>query len=293
MPELDLHQIDRAYSHLRAADPSRQARLLASLTAEGQRTPILVVPTLAGRFVLIDGYARLAALTTLGRDTVHAVVLELGEADALVLGHRLETARRRTALEEGWLLLTLVEVHDRKPRELAVAFQRTPSWVSRRLALVRALPESVQDAIRTGNICVHGAEKYLVPLARANADHCARLVERLGGAQPTVRQLGRIYAAWRAADVDGRARIVDAPLLYLKVDDAVVTQPDEEDLDLLGDVEAIAGACGRARKRLRDGGLARLPHTRRPQLVGAWREARLAFSAVTGMFSEEGLDAGS
>lgn len=287
MPALDLHLLDARYRDLRVADPARQARLVAAITAEGQRTPILVVPTDGGRFVVIDGYARIEALETLGRDTIDAVVLDLPESDALVLGHRLETARRRTALEEGWLLSALIEVHGKRPRELAVAFGKTPSWVSRRLALVRTLPETVQDAVRSGRVCVHGAEKFLVPLARANAGQCSRLVERLGSTRPTVRQLGRLYAAWRAADAEGRARIVDQPLLYLQVEEAVTTPDDPEDLELLTDVEAIAGSCGRARKHLRDGGLRRLPSTRRPQLVSAWKEARLAFTAVQALLSEE------
>lgn len=293
MPTLDLHLLDLRYRDLRAVDPARQARLVAAITAEGQRTPVLVVPAAAGRFILIDGFARVGAVKTLGRDTVEAVVLELGEADALVLGHRLETARRRTALEEGWLLSTLVEVHGMRARELSVAFGKTPSWVSRRLALVRALPATVQDAVRAGRICVHAAEKCLVPLARANAAQCARLVERLGDARPTVRQLGRLYAAWKAADPEGRSRIAENPLLYLKVEEAVATRATEEDLELLGDIEAIAGSCGRARKRVRDGGLRRFPAVRRPQLVGAWKEARLVFAAVTALLAEEGLDAGS
>lgn len=293
MPALDLHLLDTRYRDLRVTDPNRQARLVAGITAEGQRTPILVVPSEGGRFVVIDGYARIEALEALGRDTVDAVVLELGESEALVLGHRLETSRRRTALEEGWLLCALIEVHGKRPRELAVAFGKTTSWVSRRLALVKALPDSVQTAVRLGLLSVQAATKYLVPLARANAGQCARLVERLGSTRPTVRQLGRLYAAWRSADSPGRQRIVDHPLLYLQVEEANVTGVEAEDLELLADVEAIAGCCGRARKHLRDGGLRRLPAARRPQLVSAWREAHLAFTAVNVLLSEENVHVAS
>ena len=257
---VELHLLDRRYAGLRATDPARQARLVAAISAEGQRTPVLVVCGERGEFVLIDGFARVAALETLGRDVVDAAVLDLSEADALVLGHRMETSRRRTALEEGWLILALIEIHGKRAKELALAFQKTPSWVSRRLALVRSLPESVQDAVRVGRISVHGAEKYLVPLARANAGQCARLVERLGETRPTVRQLGRVYGAWRSADAETRARIVDNPTLYLAVEEELVTPADEENLDVLSDVEAIAGMCGRTRKHLREGALGRLPN---------------------------------
>jgi hypothetical protein len=130
-----------------------------------------------------------------------------------------------------------------------------------------------------------------VPLARANARQCARLVEQLGATRPTVRQLGRLYAAWRSADTEGRARIVEHPLLYLQVEEAVKAAVDAEDLELLTDVEAIAGCCARTRKRLRDGGLHRLPSTRRPDLVSAWREAHLAFTAVNALLSEENIHA--
>lgn len=53
MPTLDLHLLDRRYRDLRAVDPARQARLVAATTAEGQRTPVLVVPVDGGRYVLI------------------------------------------------------------------------------------------------------------------------------------------------------------------------------------------------------------------------------------------------
>ena len=288
---IELHLLDRRYAGLRAVDVGRQARLVAAISAEGQRTPVLVVRGESGTVVLIDGFARVAALETLGRDVVDAAVLDLAEADALALGHRMETARRRTALEEGWLILALIEVHGKRPKDLALSFQKTPSWVSRRLALVRSLPESVQDAVRKGRISVHGAEKYLVPLARANSLHCARLVERLGETRPTVRQLGRVWAAWRSADAETRTRIVENPVLYLAVEEELVTAVDEEDLDVLADVEAIAGMCGRTRKHLRDGSLDRLPSGRRPALDGAWKEAQLAFDAVRALFIEGGLGA--
>ena len=85
--KLEFHQLDRRYEHLRVRNPERQRRLLASLAASGQQTPIVVVAVSdkPDRYQVIDGYKRIAALERLGRDTVEAVVWDMNEADALVL----------------------------------------------------------------------------------------------------------------------------------------------------------------------------------------------------------------
>lgn len=293
MITLELHQIDLRYRDLRIRDAARQSRLAAELAKDGQSAPVLVVPGAeAGRYVLIDGYGRFEALRSLSRDTIGAVVLDVAEAEALVLRHRLAAAPRRTALEEGWFVAALMEVHGWRPLAIALALGKTPSWVSRRLALVTVLPDAVQDAVRKGEICAHGAEKYLVPLARANAAGCTRLVAGLAGTRPTVRQLGRLYAAWRGAEEAVRARILENPTLYLKAEEAT-RGPDDEDLGLLTDIEALAGAGARARRRLREGGYLRLSARRRTELRGAWREAHLVLATVTELLRQEGVDVGS
>ena len=285
---LEIHQIDQRHAALRITNPLRRGRLEADLAQQGQQVPVVVVPGGEGRYVLIDGFARVAALQRLGHDVVQAVVLDVGEAEALVLHHRMETAGRRSALEEGWLVRALCDL-GRSHSLIALDLARSGSWVSRRLALVRILPETVQDAVRTGRIGANAAERYLVPLARANARQCAVLVEALRPVRPTVRQLARLYAAWKAADEEVRERIVAQPLLYLEAEEAV--RPDDEDLAVLRDVEGVSAACSRARKGLRGGSLYRLPAPRRPQLAAAWVEARLAYEALQALLSEGGVDA--
>ena len=74
--QLEFHQLDRRWEHLRVRHPARQRRLLASLAESGQQVPIVVVPVehQADRYVVIDGYKRIAALEQLGRDTMESVV---------------------------------------------------------------------------------------------------------------------------------------------------------------------------------------------------------------------------
>lgn len=252
MVDLEIAQLVPRYAGLRVMDPGRISRLAASIARDGQKSPVLVV---AGG-VLVDGYHRVRALEALGRDLVHAASLDVGEAEALVLAWRLETGRRKSALEEGWLLAELAESHHRTVTELAVEMRRAKSWVSERLGLVRALPPGVQEAVRDAKIPANGAMKSLVPMARADRDGCARMVEAIEG-PATVRQLERLHAAWRKADPEGRARIIEQPMLLLKVEEAVATVPLDAEERLARDFEGIAGLCRRARRQTQEGAFPR------------------------------------
>lgn len=297
--ELELHQLERKYAALRVCDRRRQARLRASLSEQGQHQPVLVVAgRAAGRFVLIDGYQRVAALERLGRDTVAAVELALGEAEALLLRHRLAAEGPGSALEEGWLLQRLHEEHGIELAELATRFERSASWVHRRLGLVRWLPEPTQRQVQAGAIPPHAAMKFLLPLARANATACDELVSGIAGAQLSVRAIERIYQAWREGDAEQRARIASHPLLFLSAEEQ--TRADEPADPgsrsaveaVLRDIDVVGAICRRVRRRW--------PHVlaSRPEadvlvtVVRAWHETRLAVETLTGALEEGEAHAG-
>jgi ParB family chromosome partitioning protein len=83
---LELHQLERRLEYLLVRRPERRRRLLASLVSSGQQTPIIVVAAeQADRYLVIDGYQRIAALQQLGRETVQAVIWSLSEVEALLL----------------------------------------------------------------------------------------------------------------------------------------------------------------------------------------------------------------
>src|SRR2546428_12442474 len=213
--KLEFHQLDRRYEHLRARSPERQRRLLVSLAASGQQTPIIVV-AVSDRYLVIDGYKRVAALEQLSRDTVEAVVWDMNEADALVLDRSMRFSEQETALEQGWLLQELEQRFGYSREYLARRCDRSGSWVSRRLALVEQLPETVQQRVRAGEISAHVAMKYLAPVARTNLKDCQRMAEVFSKHRFSSRQAGELYAAWRDAVASIRQRILDSPELFLK-----------------------------------------------------------------------------
>jgi ParB/RepB/Spo0J family partition protein len=246
---LEFHQLDRRYEHLRARNPERQRRLLASLAASGQQTPIVVV-AVSDRYRVIDGYKRVAALEQLGRDTVEAVVWDMNEADALVLDRSMRFCEQETALEQGWLLQELEQRFGYSLEDLARRFDRSVSWVSRRLALVEQLPETVQQRVRAGEISAHVAMKYLAPVARANPNDCQRMAEGFSKHRFSSRQAGELYAAWRDASASIRQRILDSPELFLKAHQQVSPQPSSPADELLRDLTMIVAITNRASRRL-------------------------------------------
>ena len=270
MLDLEIAQLQRRYTSLRVMDPGRVSRLAAAIAEEGQRSPVLVVGD-----VLIDGYHRLEALEGLGRDLVGGVRLDLSEADALVLAWRFETGRRRTAIEEGWLLAELLETHGRTQATVAKELRRSRAWVSERLALVRVLPESVQSAVREGRVPANAAMKSLVPMARLDRDGCARMTALDG---PTSkRQIERLHAAWRKAEPIGQERILDNPMLLLQAEEAVsLVEPDAEER-LVRDFEALTGICHRARRQTREGVF---PRGNTSQARRTWDQAVEAFHSL-------------
>ena len=175
--QLEFHQLDRRWEHLRVRSPQRSAIGLASLADSGQQTPIVVVAA-AGqpdRYLVIDGYQRIAALQQLGRDTVEAGIWPMSEAEALLLDRSLRFSQPETALEQGWLLAEMERRFGYGLDELARRLDRSVSWVSRRLALVELLPEAIQQQVREGQIAAHLAMKFLVPVARIGLDDCQRM----------------------------------------------------------------------------------------------------------------------
>lgn len=253
--DLEIRTLDLRYETLRRRPPIRERRLLASLGDVGQQTPIVVVRD-GNTWVVVDGYKRVRALRRLGQDTVRALAWDLEEADALVLERALRCGDSDSAVEQGWLLHELSTRFALGRDELARRFDRTPSWISRRLALVEALPGSVQAHVRSGAIGPHAAMRHLVPLARANSAHCVQLADALASSKPTTRALADLHAAYLVANAAARERLVASPLLALRARAETRREraTDRTPLEHLFEEMRGAGACAsRALARLSRG----------------------------------------
>ena len=243
---LEFHQLD-----LRVRHPARHRRLIASLAETGQQTPIIVIQQDA-RYLVIDGHKRIAALQSLGRDTVNAVAWEMSEAEALVLARSLAmNSEPETALEQGWLLAEMEEKLGYSIEELARRFDRSPTWVARRLALVETLPESVQQQVREGKIAAQIAMRYLAPVARVSVEQCMPMAHVLAQQHWTTRQAAALYNAWRdAKSTQTRERILAQPELFLKTQQQQQQSPPTPPTTLESELNKIIAIAQRALHQL-------------------------------------------
>lgn len=249
---LEFHQLERRWEHLRVREPHRQRQLIASLAEAGQQTPVIVVAAEqdSNRFVVIDGYKRIAALEQLRQDTVEATVWAMTEAEALLLERSLRFSRQECALEQGWLLSEMAQRFGYSLEELARRFDRSMSWVSRRLALVELLPEAIQQQVREGRIAAQTAMKYLVPVARRSVEDCERMAAAFALHRCDTRQAAQLYRAWREGSRVVRERILSQPELFLKTQRQPPAPAATQAAALQQELETAAAILRRAGRRL-------------------------------------------
>lgn len=294
MMELEFHQLDLRYEALRRHSPEREKRLLASLAQCGQQMPIAVVRGENGAHVVVDGYKRIRALKRLKADTVVAMVWEICEAEALVLARLMRVSDGDDAFEQGWLLRELRSRFGLSQDELGRRFDKSTSWVCRRLSLVEQLPEEVQERVRKGELVPHAAMKFLVPLARANRTACLNLVAAFGRKKPTSRQIGALYNAWSRGDASLRERLLADPWLFLRAQEAARSSDDTDGPPaqrLVHALDSIGLICRRASQQTQQGFACHLHARERQQLKLCLTQTKTEADVLFHLIDQELTDA--
>lgn len=291
--QLERHQLQLRYERLRRRDRRRERRVLASLAEHGQQQPIVVVRQEQG-WVVIDGYKRIRGLHRLALDTVWALEWKMEESAALMLEHLMRAGDGGDALQQGWLLQELSERFELNAIQLGQRFDKSRSWVCRRLGLVQSLPADVQDAVRKGAIIPHAAMKYLVPLARANAQAAAALARAIAPLRLSSRQVGVLYAGFRQGTLKSQELIVGNPRAYLRAYEQAASKEKSETTAgkrLAQDFETIGTVAMRARRRLEQGLWLQLMAVDRQAVMQAVTRARAEFDALLVRMDKEDIDA--
>lgn len=252
-PALEWHRLELRFAATRLLPRQSLAALERSLAAAGQLRPLIAVPAAEPatptRFVLVDGYRRLAALRRLGHDTAWVEVWECALAPALVAVLAYAQTRPFAPLEQALLLRELAAESGLSQHALARALGRDVSWVSRRLALLSGLSEPLLAAVRAGTLSPWAAVRVLAPLARANPAHAETLLATLRETPLSTRELGRWLTHYQGASAATRERLVTHPALFARAEQARTDQHQAQAL-ARGPEGDWAADCARAERLL-------------------------------------------
>ena len=164
--------------------------------------------------------------------------------------------RPLASIEEALLIRELMQGLGLSQHDLARRCGRDVSWVSRRLQLLSGLPDAALTAVRGGKLSSWSANRVVVPLARANAEHADRLLATLADAPLSTRELNDWFEHYQKASRGSRDRMVSHPRLFLD-------------------------ACGRTSISVPAFACATDPKANAPPICGASRRCSLASGSVS------------
>ena len=213
--EIDFHLLDLRYKHTRINNDKTLLSLQNSIQEYGQIVPALAVAE-QGKYILIDGYKRLLALTACGHDSIKLQLVSDGESDSLFFLLVQSNERKLEAIEQAALIQELRSRFTCSFSEIAKRLGRDKSWVKRRLDLLESLPEEVHHAVMTGKLSSWAASRVFVPLARANEQDCLDLTRKILKDPLSTRELVSLYKHYGKSNRTVRKRIIADPALFVK-----------------------------------------------------------------------------
>jgi ParB family chromosome partitioning protein len=220
--DLELSRLEMMFSHIRIAAPQQFSKLTASIDACGQLSPVIVVPSATlNHYTLMDGYLRIQVMKKLRQDVVKAEIWECTEAEALLSLLANHGQRNWEAFEEAQALHELETRYQLSQEQIARQIGRTQSWVSRRLALLRVLPDKLIHAVTEGKISVWTAHRVLVPMARAIPPHADQLFSYLQHHSHSTRELSIFFKHYQKTNHASREKMVMQPDLFFKAQKAL------------------------------------------------------------------------
>jgi ParB/RepB/Spo0J family partition protein len=208
--------------------------LIQSIETHGLLQPVVVRRARRGRFELIAGHRRFAAVGELGWDTVPAVVRSDAQLQAPVIG-LVENLQRRNLqpTEEAAALEALVRVRGWTTREVADAVKRSQAYVSKRLRVFE--DPLLAPAVLNNQLSVSAAEELLGLDQRLRNKLLSQAIEEQWDRQQVraaARGKGRFAANQeRPAGLTGRLRKIRFELRDVRPDQ--LTESDRRELRML------------------------------------------------------------
>jgi ParB-like chromosome segregation protein Spo0J len=234
-------------------DPAIQA-MAESLRSKGQLSP-MVAAEREGPPMLVDGFVRRAAALRLGLPKVTVELLDLTPIQMKTQMYLRNRERGLQLIEECRLVRDLVEGDRLSQVEVSDLLERHPSWVSRRLAIIRGLSPHLVSEGAIGRLS-SGCVRKLALLPPRNQEELWAAAARTSLSPGDSAFLVDLWA--KAPSAEAKAWVLEQPVAAI----ATARGRPQQPLDLrLGEAGEEArrtletmGRCGlRLVHRIRDG----------------------------------------
>jgi ParB/RepB/Spo0J family partition protein len=176
--EIAVARIGERYGQLRIVVPNADRAMVRSMEKYGQLTPVVVNMVEQNSYELLDGFKRLRASRSLGRQSLKARTMNLGvRAGKAAIMQLNWVGKSISTMEEAMVVHSLYHEDGLTQVEIATLLGRHKSWVCRRISLIERLSGEVQDNIRLGLLSVSiGTE--LARLRRSNQERVLQAIRK-------------------------------------------------------------------------------------------------------------------
>jgi ParB family transcriptional regulator, chromosome partitioning protein len=223
--DIPLPEFDLSLSAMRIFNMTRVLQIEKSMRLHGQLQPV-VVRVHEGNYQIIDGFKRYASAEDLMMKSLqcHVLNIDLTQAKVLLLSYN-RPHQSMEAWEEARVLQDLRKTHSLDQSSLAQMIGYSRSWVSRRLALIDKIDESISSDIMMG-VLTSSHARALTKLPRGNQGEVARVIAsyRLSSRQSDTL----VEAFLKAKNKDQQRYILTYPEHILRNDQS---DPQEEPYD--------------------------------------------------------------
>jgi ParB/RepB/Spo0J family partition protein len=201
-----LSSLGTSLERVRCRRPVLIGRMVSSLAAHGQLTPVVAVQR--DQVEIVDGFKRLAAARRMGWPSLQVRVIALDEAAVWATMLALNRGpQSMTELDEALILRELART-GLKQTEIAALVQRHKSWVSRRVGLVERLHPELVEQMKLGMLAP-GVARCLLSLPAGNQLQISAAAQSAGLGS---RDSELLVSLWlKASDPGARSYLLAQP----------------------------------------------------------------------------------
>lgn len=252
METIELSSVDTRLEHTRTRNTEAEQRLLASIMQRDIIEPLQVCQEKQG-YVLLDGFKRYRCARKLNKGVIAVECIGEDVSSGVLSLLRRNSARSLTTLEQAAFIEELHQHCGMSIYAIAERLERSPSWVSMRLAMIGQLSEVVRNQIQRGafpsRVYMYGIKGF-TRVNKLSVQQVDALVSKLSGTGLSVRQLmiltrAYISGGWTMQRLVLEADVHQALRIITSADEKTHISSNDTQHQIIKDLKLIAALMQR------------------------------------------------